>query len=727
MSNQNQNILLHQIIKESSNLKLIKRAFEFAEAAHRGQKRESGEDFIWHPLKTAEILTKMKLDSQTIAAGLLHDVPDDTQRTLEDIEKEFGKEISFLVEGVSKLGKLRYPKEGLSLPSIKKRIEAPIDLRAENLRKMFFAMAEDLRVILIKLADRLHNMQTLSALPPQAQRRIALETLEIFAPIAERLGIGEIKGKLEDLAFPHLYPKEYQWLQEKVKERYEERKKYLERVKPILIEILKKEKIKPIDIDFRAKHYWSLYQKLLRYDMDLEKIYDLLALRIITKNIETCYKVLGTIHNYWKPLPGRIKDYIALPKPNGYSALHTTVFCLDGKITEFQIKTPQMHQEAEYGICAHWARKEKVNLKIDTKKFGWIAQLSDWQKGIRKSKEFWEGLKIDFFKNRIFVFTPKGDVVDLPEGACSVDFAYGVHTEIGNHCAGAKINEKLSSLSQILKNGDVVEIITDPSKKPSRDWLEFIKTSLARSEIKNWLKKESRPENFSRGVKLLDKELKEIQGISFRQVPKNKKEELLKIFPYKDLESLVVAVGEGEISPKEIFKSLFKEKEVFAQKLLPKKSALKPESRTQEISLAGQSGIQIFLAKCCQPCLGDEIKAYITKTRGATIHKINCKNLERAQKKWPQKIIEANWQVPGKKLYTVTLKIKAKDRIGLLRDITSVISGLRINILNIKSKPKSQEKSAVLNAKIEISGLEELDKLFGQLKQIEEIMEVRKV
>jgi len=723
----NQNILLHQIIKESSNSKLIKRAFEFAEAAHRGQKRESGEDFIWHPLKTAEILTKMKLDPQTVAAGFLHDVPDDTQRTLEDIEKEFGKEISFLVEGVSKLGKLRYPKEGLSLPSIEKRAEAPIDFRAENLRKMFFAMAEDLRVILIKLADRLHNMQTLSALPPQAQRRIALETLEIFAPIAERLGIGEIKGRLEDFAFPYLYSKEYQWLQEKVKEKYEERKKYLERVKPILIEILKKERIKPIDIDFRAKHYWSLYQKLLRYDMDLEKIYDLLALRIITKNIETCYKVLGTIHNYWKPLPGRIKDYIALPKPNGYSALHTTVFCLDGKITEFQIKTPQMHQEAEYGICAHWAQKERVDLKTDAKKFSWIAQLSDWQKGITKSKEFWEGLKIDFFKNRIFVFTPRGDIVDLPEGACSVDFAYGVHTEIGNHCAGAKINVKLSSLSQILKNGDVVEIIVDPSKKPSRDWLEFIKTSLARSEIKNWLKKESRPENLSRGIKLLDEELKEIQGISFRQVPKNKKEELLKIFPHKDLESLVVAVGEGEISPKEIFKSLFKEKEVFAQKPLPKKSALKPESRTHEISLAGQSGIQIRLAKCCQPHPGDEIKAYITKTKGATIHKTDCKNLINAKKKWPQKIIEANWQAPGKKLYTVTLKIKAKDRVGLLRDITSVISGLRINILDIKSKPKSQEKSAVLNAKIEISGLEELDKLFDQLKQVKEIMEVRKV
>jgi len=718
---------LQEIIKESSNPKLIKKAFEFAETAHQGQKRESGENYIIHPLKVAETLSKMKLDPQTVAAGFLHDVPDDTQKTFQDLEKEFGKEISFLVEGVSKLGKLRYPKNGILAPPIEQRKETPVDLRAENLRKMFFAMAEDLRVILIKLADRLHNMQTLNALPPQIQKRIALETLEIFAPIAERLGMGEMKGNLEDLAFPYLYPKEYQWLQNTVKEKYEERTKYLESVKPVLVEILKKEKIKPIDLHTRAKHYWSLYQKLLRYDMDLEKIYDLVALRIINKDVETCYKTLGIIHKYWKPLPGRIKDYIALPKPNGYRALHTTVFCLDGKITEFQIKTPQMHQEAEYGICAHWAKKERVDLKAGIEKFAWVSQLRDWQKEITKPKEFWEGLKIDFFKNRIFVFTPKGDVIDLSEGACPIDFAYEIHTEIGVHCAGAKINGKLSSLSQSLKNGDVVEIIIDTSKKPSRDWLELTKTSLARSHIKNWFKKESHPENLNRGIKLLDEEFKQIRGIRFQQVPQGKKEELLKTFPYKDLESLITAVGEGEISPNEILKNLFKEKEIFLQRPLSKKSAPRPESKTQGIFLAGQTGIQIRLAKCCLPQSGDEIAAYITQTRGASVHKANCKNLTNAQKKWPLKIIEASWKSPEKMIWQVSLKIKAQDRIGLFSDITSTISSLGINILSLEAESQPKNLPATINAEVEISGLEELDRVFRQLKQVKGIIDVRKV
>ncbi len=720
--------IIQKIIERISNPNLVRRAFEFAEEAHRGQKRASGEAYISHPIKVAEILTKMKLDPQTIAAGFLHDVPDDTQRTLEDIEMEFGKEIAFLVKGVSKLGKLRYSKEGLQTPPIEVRRETPVDIQAENLRKMFFAMAEDLRVILIKLADRLHNMRTLSALPPEKQKRISLETLEIYAPLANRLGMGDIKGQLEDLAFPYLYPKECQWLMKTIKEKYEQRTKYLESVKPVLIKILRKEGIKSIDIHTRAKHYWSLYQKLLKYDMDFEKIYDLVALKIITKDTESCYKTLGIIHKYWKPLPGRIKDYIALPKPNDYRALHTTVFCLNGKITEFQIKTLRMHQEAEKGICAHWAKKEKVDLKKGIKKFAWVGQLRDWQKEITKTKEFWEGLKVDFFRNRIFVFTPKGEVTNLPEGACPIDFAYEVHTEIGNHCAGAKINKKLSSLSQTLKNGDEVEIIIDPSKKPSRDWLEFVKTNLARSNIKAWLKKESRPENLNRGIKLLDEKFKQIQGTTFRHISKDKKERLLKIFSYKDMESLIVAVGEGEISPREIFKSLFKEKEVFAegQKPLSKKSPLKDKLETKQVVLAGQSGIQMRLAKCCSPQPGDKIIAYITKNQGATIHKINCKNLERSQKKSPQKIIEASWK--EKKIpYQVYLKIKAEDRRELLRDITSVISGMKIKTLSLKSRPREQEKSVGVTVLVEISGLEELDKLFSQLKQVKGITDVKKI
>ena len=585
------NSLIQQIIKSSSDPDLIERAFNFAATAHQGQKRASGEDYIRHPIRVAEILSKMNLGPKTVAAGLLHDVPDDTQRTLEDIGKEFGEEVSFLVNGVSKLGKLRYPKQDLPIESIEKRIVEPIDLRAENLRKMFLAMAEDLRVILIKLADRLHNMETLGSLPPEKQKRIALETLEIFAPLADRLGIGEIKIKLEDLAFPHLYPKEYEWLMENVKEKYEKREKYLKRVKPLLIKTLKKEGIKPIDVHSRPKHYWSLYQKLLKHETNFEKIYDLVALRVIVDDIKTCYEALGIIHKFWKPLPGRIKDYIAFPKPNGYQALHTTCFCLDGKITEIQVKTKEMHEEAEYGIAAHWAAKEGINLKTQGKRFAWVQQLKDWQGKTLETEEFLEGLRVDFFKKRIFVFTPRGDVIDLPEGATSIDFAYAVHTDIGNRCAAAKASGKIIPLSQPLKNGDVVKIIVDKNKKPSQDWLKFVKTNFARSKIKNYFKKEGQP-----------KGLRGFLGETIKSIP---------ILP--------------KLRPHLPLKKTEKKKKVI-------------------VSLAGETGLQIYLAKCCSPQPGDQIKAYITKGQGASIHRADCENLIEAQKKWPQRIIEAAWQ-----------------------------------------------------------------------------------
>jgi len=582
---------LQQILKNTSDPKLIKSAFEFAQAAHQGQKRASGEDYISHPLRVAQILSEMKLGPKTVAAGFLHDVADDTNKTLEDIEKEFGKEITFLVNGVSKLGKLRYPKEGLQVEPIEMRIKKPIDLRAENLRKMFFGMAEDLRVVLIKLADRLDNMETLDSVPPEKQKRIALETLEIFAPLANRLGIGEMRGKLQDLAFMHLYPKEYNWLINNVKERYEEREKYLETFKKVLIKIFQKERIKIIDIHYRPKHYWTLYQKLLKHEMNFDRIYDIVALRIIVEDIKTCYEVLGIIHKFWKPLPGRIKDYIAFPKPNSYRALHTTCLCLGGKITEIQIKTKEMHEEAEYGITAHWAMKEGINLKSQGKKFSWVQQLRDWQSKILESKDFLEGLKIDFFKNRIFIFTPKGDVIDLPEGACAIDFAYAVHSDIGDHCQAAKVNGKMIPISQPLKNGDIVEILVDKNRKPSRDWLKFVKTSMARSKIKSFLKQSSPAEGLKSFLK------KTVGSIRFPNLRRSKREPKTKKVPKIEM----------------------------------------------VISLAGETGIQVHLAKCCSPQTGDKIKAYITKDRGAIVHKADCREMKEIQKKWPQKIIDATW------------------------------------------------------------------------------------
>jgi len=461
------------------NLDLIKRAYNLAEKAHRDQKRLSGEPYLIHCQETAKTLAKMKLDSQTVAAGLLHDIVDDTPITLKQIEKEFGSNIAFLIKGVSKLGKLKYRGQ----------------IRyVENLRRMFLAMAEDIRVVLIKLADRLHNMQTLQALPEEKQIRIARETLEIYAPLANRLGIGEIKGQLEDLAFPYVYPKEFAWLIKTLPEKYQAREEYLKKVKPVLEKELKSAQLEPLEIQTRAKHHFSLYKKLCRYEMNWEKIYDLVAMRIIVKTIPDCYAALGVIHKNWKPLPGRIKDYIAVPKPNGYQSLHTTVFCLEGKITEFQIRTPKMHQEAEYGIAAHWAYTEadkpKQGVLVNSPQLAWINQLREWQKEVKASPdEFLESLKIDFFKDRIFVFTPKGDVIDLPEGATPVDFAYQIHTDIGHSCAEAKIDGKLSPLHQPLENGQVVEIVTKKEKKPNPDWLRFVKTTQAKSKIRAFLKK----------------------------------------------------------------------------------------------------------------------------------------------------------------------------------------------------------------------------------------------
>ncbi|MEK7193802.1 MAG: RelA/SpoT family protein [Patescibacteria group bacterium] len=464
----------------SEEISLLSRVFDFSQKAHQSQKRKSGEPYFAHAYQTALKLAEWRLDGATIAAGLLHDVAEDTPHSLDEIKKQFGEEIAFLVDGVTKLGRLKYRNKD--------------EAQAENLRKMILALSRDLRVVLIKLADRLHNMKTLSAIPPQKQKRIALETSEIYAPLAYRLGMANLAGELEDLAFLYLRPQEFKWLEENVKEKYEEREKYLEKVKEIIEKALKENKIEPVKIDIRAKRYASLYKKLLRFDMNLEQIYDLAALRIILKTVEECYATLGIIHQLWPPLPGKIKDYIALPKPNGYRSLHTTVFCLDNKPTEFQIRTQEMHDEAENGIAAYWAYAQAKGTKeyretkpifAEKKELAWVQQLKEWQKGVAGSEEFIQSLKIDFFKDRIFTITPKGEVIDLPAGSTPVDFAYAIHTEIGDQCIGAKVNNRIVSLEHQLQSGDMVEILIQKSKKPSEDWLKFVKTDLAKRRIKS--------------------------------------------------------------------------------------------------------------------------------------------------------------------------------------------------------------------------------------------------
>ncbi len=486
------------LIKESftpEEVKNIRTAFDFSKSAHQGQKRKSGEPYFTHCYQTALQLAQWQMDSVTIAAGLLHDVIEDTKFSLEDFKKEFGEEIAFLVDGVTKIGRLKYRQNqnGKESLNAKRRLA---NSQAENIRKMILALSRDLRVVFIKLADRLHNMKTLSALPPQKQKRIAVETSEIYSPLAYRLGMSNLAGELEDLTFLYIHPQEYKWLNENIKEKYDERQKYSEKVKNIVEGAMKENKIEPIKIDFRAKRYSSLYKKLFRLDMNLEQIYDLVALRIIVKTVEECYAVLGIIHQLWPPMPGRIKDYIAMPKPNGYRSLHTTVFCADNKPTEFQIRTLEMHNEAENGIAAYWVYSEAKGTKkyrennpifADKKELSWIQQLKEWQTGLR-SNEFIQSLKVDFLKDRIFAITPKGEVVDLPAGATPVDFAYAIHTDIGDQCIGAKINNKIMPLDYQIQSGDLIEILVQKSKKPSESWMEFVKTSIAKKRIKSVIK-----------------------------------------------------------------------------------------------------------------------------------------------------------------------------------------------------------------------------------------------
>jgi len=473
-----------ELIKNQSG-SLVAKAYEFAKKAHAGQKRESGAAYFEHALAVAENVASWKLDESSIAAALLHDVVEDTGVPLENIKKEFGEDIAFLVDGVTKVGKIKY---------------RGVEMQVENLRKMFLALSLDIRVVIIKLADRLHNMQTLDNLQQAKQKRIALETMEIYASLAYRLGMQKLSGELEDLAFPYIYPQEYAWLKKEIKDEYEKREQFAEKIRPIVLGELRKNIIKPLFMDSRAKRYSSLYKKLLRYDMDIKKIHDLVALRIILNTVEDCYATLGIIHKLWPPMPGRFKDYIAMPKPNGYRSLHTTVFCLNKTIIEIQIRTLEMHDEDENGIAAHWAYEQKKGTKqynenrtsyADKRDLTWVHQLRNWQKEYSNPEDFMNSLKIDFFKDRIFAITPRGEVIDLPYGATPIDFAYQIHSDIGDSCSGARVNGRIASLDYNLHSGDVVEIITQKNKKPSASWLTTVKTAAAKSRIKSALNKKT--------------------------------------------------------------------------------------------------------------------------------------------------------------------------------------------------------------------------------------------
>ena len=573
---------IQKIIKRSSDPKLIESAFEFAEEAYKEKYRLSGENYIFHAIRVASMLDKMNLDPTTIAFGILHDILDDVPDSAKkfetkELEKKFSKEMSLLIEKNSQLSRVRY---SLSI-GIKEKKTLTRE-KFENLIKMFLALSGDLRVVLVELVSRLDGLNSLHYLPEDQQKLYALETLQIFVSIADRLGMSEIRRNLEDMAFSYLFPDRFKWLKENIKEQYEEREKYLKKFIPYLKKILKKERVKVLDINYRAKSYWSTYQKLLTHGMNFDEIHDLLALRIITADIESCYKTLGIIHKRFKPISEEINDYIAKPKPNGYRSLHTTVFSNEGKINEIQIRTEEMQKEAEYGICAHWSYKEKIDLKKEGEKFEWVKDIPD----------FWKTFEIDFFPNQVFTFTPKGDVFVLPKNSTPVDFAYAVHSDIGNHCETAKIGGKIVQLNHILENGDIVEIAINKNKTPSKDWLAFVKTSLAKSQIR----------------KLTDQDKSNFK------------------FPI----------------PGFIRKKLTEISEA-SKKRLEEKQKIKKES-TKQLYLSGQKGMLIHIAKCCNPQPDDEVRAYLAQNRSAILHKTSCKNFKEIAEKFPEKIIDASWE-----------------------------------------------------------------------------------
>jgi len=620
---------------EPAERRLIEHAYAFAEHSHAGQQRASGEPYITHPLQVASYLADLGFDCATIAAALLHDVLEDTVATREELEKEFGNEIASLVDGVTKLS-------ALGSRSSEKKLTST--LQTESLKKMFFAMADDLRVILIKLADRLHNMNTLRYKDAASRQRIAQQTMDIYAPIAARLGMGHLKGQLEDLAFPYAYPTEYSWLKKRIRGKYEQRLRYIERTSPLVARHLRDASVSIIDVNARAKRMWSLYTKLKRYNMDPDKVMDLVALRIVVPDIKSCYEALGVIHAHYIPVPGRVKDYIALPKPNGYRSLHTTVFCEKGRIAEIQIRTPEMHDHAENGIAAHWSYSEAGKHAVSAKQqeLAWINQLKTHLKEIKSSQGLAD-LKIDFFKDRIFALTPAGDIKDLPEGATPIDFAYAVHSELGHRTTGATANGRIIPLASALQSGDVVEIIKGKEARPSKDWLRMVKTNQATKHITTWLKKNDPGMVIADGRVLINRELARM-GLSLDKLNRRQLDSIIKASSSKSLDDLLTSVGVGDVDPVIVART------VAPARLLPtairrvhRKGVARPPTKTMlsSVLIDQQPGLAYKLGRCCTPKAPLAIIGYLTVTRGVTVHVHTCANIKTASHK---RLFDAQWQ-----------------------------------------------------------------------------------
>lgn len=719
----NEEELLQEIFTLSNNKyssENLKKAFLFAQNAHKNQKRKSGEPYIIHPVEVAKILIKLGMEETVVIAGLLHDVLEDTTIPPQEIEREFGKDVLSLVEAITKLEKLSfYPTEAY---------------RAQNLRKMFIAMAKDIRVIIIKLADRLHNMQTLQYHEEEKQKRIAKETLEIYAPLAHRLGVWDIKWRLEDLAFRYLEPDKYHYVANKVAETRKEREKFIQSAIEIIKTELEKAGIKA-EVTGRAKHLYSIYQKMIRKGIEIEEMYDLLGVRIIVNTEKECYEVLGIIHNLWRPVPGRFKDYIANKKSNNYQSLHTTVIAMDGKPLEVQIRTWEMHRIAEYGVAAHWLYKEEIK-RPDSfeEKLSWLRQLLEWQKDLTDDQEFLESIKSDLFEREIYVFTPKGDVIALPQGSTPIDFAYAIHTEVGHRCRGAKVNGKMVPLNYTLHNGDIVEIITSKEEgKPSRDWLNIVKTTQAKNKIKQYFKKLAREETIQKGKELLENEIKRNEDwlrelLQKTEISLNDLLEhplgrgFLNDTGFKEIDSFLLSIGTGEITPQQFIERFRKEHK---KEILVTITEKEKEKLVEGIEISGLDNIMTRVAECCHPIPGDPVIGYISRGRGIVIHRVECPNLINLKKKYPEKIIPIEWQKLKNGKYKTGLEIEAIDRVGLLRDLIERISQARINILDLGTKV-GKDGIARIKIVVEIDNPPVFYYLMEEIKKLSDVISVRR-